>query len=202
MLFPKIKSDYRTHDLAWQEWRTIEELGAEAAPALIRLINGTITIEGRSCSDAEMKIGALKALGRWKYTPAFELVEECARGDEVAIRPRAMCTLEEIDHARAYPVIVALASDPNTQVRMMAAGLLASYPEKENCDLYHALINDPQALVRAEAGTHLLFNRKCPEARAWVEEAVAHEEDYVTKSRLQGALKQVYGVAPQDEDKE
>lgn len=72
-LFPKIKSEYRTHDLAWQEWREIEALGEGAAPALIRLLDGSIKVEGQGCSEAEMKIGALNVLGRWEYEPAFEL---------------------------------------------------------------------------------------------------------------------------------
>jgi HEAT repeat protein len=199
-LFTKIKSEYRTHDLAWREWRAIEELGEDAAPALIRLIEGNTLAEmnGQSCSDAEMKIGALSVLGRWKYKPAFDLVEECARGNEHSIRPWAMSILEDIDHARAYPVIVELVSDPNTQVRIMAAKVLASYPERDNCALYKILIGDPQALVRAEAGARLLFSRKCPEAKAWIEEIITNEEDFVTKSRLKGALEMVYGVSAEN----
>jgi hypothetical protein len=105
-LLAKIWRERRTHDLAWRELKEIEALGEDAAPALIRLIESPTDTEmkkGQSCSDAEMKIGALLVLGRWKYQPAFDLVARCARGDDISIRPSAMVVMEEINHSQAYP---------------------------------------------------------------------------------------------------
>jgi HEAT repeat protein len=193
-LFSKIKSEYRTHDLAWKEWRAIEELGVDAAPALIRLIEGKslAEISGRSCPDVEMKRGALSVLGKWEYKPAFDIVAECAQSDEApSVRAWALNVLEEIDHERAYPVIVLLVSAPDSQVRIMVAKLLSSYPEKDNCALFKMLITDPQALVRAEAGERFLLSRKCPDAKALIEEILTHEEDYLVRISLKGALEHV-----------
>lgn len=113
-----------------------------------------------------------------------------------------MCTLQEIDRERAYPVIVDLVSDPDAQVRRMVATLLSSYPQKDSCELYRALVRDPHPLVRAEAGARVLFGRKCQGAREWVEQTIADEEDYVTRIRLEGALERVYGVSSSAKDSE
>jgi HEAT repeat protein len=186
-LLEKIERERRSYDTAWREWRAIEELGEDAAPALISVIQEN--------TNPSIRKGALDVLGRWKYKPAFDIVTECAQSDEVpSVRAWALSTLEEIDHNRAYPIIVELVSDPNSQVRRMTARVLSAYPEKDSCALLKKLLNDSQAIVRAEGGEVLILSRKCPETKAWVEEALAHEEDYVTKITLKGALEHVYGV--------